>query len=162
MAKKPCFNTNRVCKKCSKKGPKKSEKFQTKMGLLASSSSFVASVASSSSSSDRRRVTRKESRAVFFKRENGRRRRGSVLNVSTSSSASKSPPWTNAKPCRLVLEDGTVWSGKHFGAEGTRVGEVVFNTSLSGCVIFVAFRACNGEDESGEGRPFLNVDDGWI
>ncbi|EFH59369.1 carbamoyl phosphate synthetase small subunit [Arabidopsis lyrata subsp. lyrata] len=33
---------------------------------------------------------------------------------------------------RLVLEDGSVWSAKSFGASGTRVAELVFNTSLTG------------------------------
>lgn len=33
---------------------------------------------------------------------------------------------------RLSLEDGTTFSGSSFGATGTRCGEVVFNTSLSG------------------------------
>jgi hypothetical protein len=47
-----------------------------------------------------------------------------------------SKPWDIQKPCKLVLEDGSVWQGKAFGAEGTKVGEVVFNTSLSGCVSF--------------------------
>jgi carbamoyl-phosphate synthase small subunit len=32
----------------------------------------------------------------------------------------------------LALEDGTVWEGEGFGARTERVGEVVFNTSLSG------------------------------
>ncbi len=32
----------------------------------------------------------------------------------------------------LVLEDGTVFVGKSFGAPGERLGEVVFNTSLTG------------------------------
>jgi carbamoyl-phosphate synthase small subunit len=32
----------------------------------------------------------------------------------------------------LVLEDGAVFEGRSFGAEGETVGEVVFNTSLSG------------------------------
>ncbi len=35
-------------------------------------------------------------------------------------------------PARLALEDGSVWPGTAFGAAGTRVGEVVFNTSLTG------------------------------
>ena len=47
-----------------------------------------------------------------------------------------SKPWDIQKPCKLVLEDGSVWQGKAFGAEGTKVGEVVFNTSLSGYVYF--------------------------
>jgi carbamoyl-phosphate synthase small subunit len=34
--------------------------------------------------------------------------------------------------CRLALEDGTVFVGTGFGGQGTRVGEVVFNTSLVG------------------------------
>jgi carbamoyl-phosphate synthase small subunit len=33
---------------------------------------------------------------------------------------------------KLALEDGTVLRGEHIGAAGTSVGEVVFNTSLSG------------------------------
>ncbi len=34
--------------------------------------------------------------------------------------------------CKLALEDGTVLTGRHFGAHGTRYGEVVFNTSMAG------------------------------
>src|SRR5690349_8039174 len=37
-----------------------------------------------------------------------------------------------SKDCRLVLEDGSVWKGTAFGAKGTEVGEVVFNTSITG------------------------------
>ena len=33
---------------------------------------------------------------------------------------------------RLVLEDGSVWRGQACGASGSRLGEVVFNTSLTG------------------------------
>ena len=32
----------------------------------------------------------------------------------------------------LILEDGTVLNGKSFGAEGTSMGEIVFNTSMVG------------------------------
>ena len=35
-------------------------------------------------------------------------------------------------PATLVLADGTVFSGRGIGAEGSAVGEVVFNTSMSG------------------------------
>ena len=42
-------------------------------------------------------------------------------------------PWKTTD-CRLVLEDGSIWRGKSFGATGTQVGEVVFNTSLTGYV----------------------------
>src|SRR5918994_722558 len=33
---------------------------------------------------------------------------------------------------RLVLEDGTVYEGESFGATADTIGEVVFNTSLTG------------------------------
>ncbi len=33
---------------------------------------------------------------------------------------------------RLVLEDGSVWRGTAFGAPNTQVGEVVFNTNMTG------------------------------
>ncbi len=32
----------------------------------------------------------------------------------------------------LILEDGSVYYGKHFGAYGTKIGELVFNTSMTG------------------------------
>src|SRR5262245_63060911 len=37
-----------------------------------------------------------------------------------------------AKPAKLALEDGTVFSGTSFGAEGEVDGEVCFNTSMTG------------------------------
>ncbi|MBM7037501.1 glutamine-hydrolyzing carbamoyl-phosphate synthase small subunit [Vibrio ulleungensis] len=36
------------------------------------------------------------------------------------------------KPALLVLEDGTVFKGVSIGADGSAVGEVVFNTSMTG------------------------------
>lgn len=36
------------------------------------------------------------------------------------------------KPARLILEDGTVYEGESFGASANAIGEVVFNTSLTG------------------------------
>ena len=33
---------------------------------------------------------------------------------------------------RLLLEDGTLFTGKSFGSEGESVGEVVFNTGITG------------------------------
>src|SRR4030081_2861064 len=33
---------------------------------------------------------------------------------------------------KLALEDGTVYTGRAFGAEGETFGEVVFNTSMTG------------------------------
>ncbi|OAY84718.1 Carbamoyl-phosphate synthase small chain, chloroplastic, partial [Ananas comosus] len=40
-------------------------------------------------------------------------------------------PWKTSD-ARLVLEDGSIWRAKSFGVSGTQVGEVVFNTSLTG------------------------------
>uniref|UniRef100_A0A2P2L370 carbamoyl-phosphate synthase (glutamine-hydrolyzing) n=1 Tax=Rhizophora mucronata TaxID=61149 RepID=A0A2P2L370_RHIMU len=40
-------------------------------------------------------------------------------------------PWKTSD-ARLVLEDGSIWRAKSFGAKGTQVGEVVFNTSMTG------------------------------
>src|SRR5437660_8213833 len=37
-----------------------------------------------------------------------------------------------ATPAKLALEDGTVYTGRAFGAAGETVGEVVFNTSMTG------------------------------
>jgi carbamoyl-phosphate synthase small subunit len=39
---------------------------------------------------------------------------------------------TNARPALLVLADGTVFRGRAFGAAAEKVGEVVFNTAMSG------------------------------
>ncbi len=36
------------------------------------------------------------------------------------------------RPAVLALEDGTVFEGTAFGADGSRCGEVVFNTSMAG------------------------------
>ena len=35
-------------------------------------------------------------------------------------------------PARLALEDGTVFTGRSFGAASTTTGEVVFNTAMAG------------------------------
>src|SRR5712671_2764245 len=36
------------------------------------------------------------------------------------------------RTAKLALEDGAVFTGRHFGAPGTSEGEVVFNTSMTG------------------------------
>ncbi|KAG2426313.1 hypothetical protein HXX76_013070 [Chlamydomonas incerta] len=54
--------------------------------------------------------------------------RARSLVVRAAASASPFPK----KNARLVLEDGSVWHATGFGATGTQIGEVVFNTSLSG------------------------------
>ncbi len=38
----------------------------------------------------------------------------------------------DAKVAKLALEDGTILTGRVFGASGTRRGEVVFTTSMTG------------------------------
>src|SRR5947209_17799400 len=38
----------------------------------------------------------------------------------------------SAIPAKLALEDGTVYTGRSFGAQGETFGEVVFNTSMTG------------------------------
>lgn len=50
-----------------------------------------------------------------------------------SASASTPAPWTETIPsARLVLDDGTVISGRGIGAVGSAVGEVCFNTAITG------------------------------
>lgn len=44
----------------------------------------------------------------------------------------------------LVLEDGTIFEGKSFGAEGTTQGEIVFNTSMSGYQEIITDPASSG------------------
>jgi len=39
---------------------------------------------------------------------------------------------TEQIPAKLILEDGTVYSGNSFGYRGTSAGEVVFNTAMTG------------------------------
>ena len=36
------------------------------------------------------------------------------------------------KPSKLILENGTVFTGTNFGAEGETIGEVCFNTGMTG------------------------------
>lgn len=41
-------------------------------------------------------------------------------------------PTMSQRPAKLALEDGTVFTGRAFGADGEVDGEVVFNTSMTG------------------------------
>jgi carbamoyl-phosphate synthase small subunit len=43
-----------------------------------------------------------------------------------------SKTYSQVKPALLALEDGTIFSGTSFGADGERHGEVVFNTGMTG------------------------------
>ena len=59
-------------------------------------------------------------------------------NVDTTQSNTSQPlpndvsPFARLKPAKLAFEDGSVFSGYAFGADGTTSGEVVFNTSMTG------------------------------
>ncbi|KAL5709066.1 carbamoyl-phosphate synthase (glutamine-hydrolyzing) [Ranunculus cassubicifolius] len=55
----------------------------------------------------------------------------SLTSNGTAAASLVERPWKIAD-ARLVLEDGSIWNAKSFGASGTQVGEVVFNTSLTG------------------------------
>lgn len=57
-------------------------------------------------------------------------RRQSVALAAAAAEWSAYP--FSKRDARLVLEDGSVWLGCAFGATGTALGEVVFNTSLTG------------------------------
>lgn len=41
-------------------------------------------------------------------------------------------PFSDNQPALLVLADGTIYQGRSFGASGTTIGEVVFNTGMTG------------------------------
>ena len=59
------------------------------------------------------------------------RRHQTLIVNAQSSNGAVARPWAD-KNARLVLEDGSVWEGRAFGAEGTAIAETVFNTSLTG------------------------------
>jgi carbamoyl-phosphate synthase small subunit len=80
-------------------------------------------------------------------------------------------PFSDAKPALLVLADGSAYRGFSFGATGTTIGEVVFNTGISGyqevltdpsyCGQIVIFTypelgntGVNSEDEESQ-RPYV-------
>src|SRR5688500_20342479 len=44
----------------------------------------------------------------------------------------QSTPQPTPRVAKLALEDGTVFTGRAFGHQGTSEGEVVFNTSMTG------------------------------
>src|SRR5437764_14777198 len=46
---------------------------------------------------------------------------------------------------KLALEDGTVYTGRSFGATGERFGEVVFNTSMTGYQEVLTDPSYNGQ-----------------
>jgi carbamoyl-phosphate synthase small subunit len=54
------------------------------------------------------------------------------MNVSTHPAALRAPLLRPATPAILALADGTVFRGRAIGAMGHAVGEVVFNTAMTG------------------------------
>ena len=87
-------------------------------------------------------------------------RRASVVRgrrrETTTTRAAAAKPW-GERDCRLVLEDGSVWPGRAFGAKKTMVGEVVFNTSLSGCA-----RIAKRTNERGRTNRSMGFDRSWF
>src|SRR5438045_5071036 len=57
-------------------------------------------------------------------------RTGHLMSHPTAAIEKPRPPDCNAA---LVLADGTVFWGRGLGATGQAVGEVCFNTSITGC-----------------------------
>jgi carbamoyl-phosphate synthase small subunit len=51
---------------------------------------------------------------------------------STAAQALLTMSSTSDRPALLVLADGSAYLGRSFGATGTTVGEVVFNTGMTG------------------------------
>jgi len=54
-------------------------------------------------------------------------------------------PTENMKKATLVIEDGSVFEGLSFGAEGEAYGEVVFNTSITGYQEILTDPSYNGQ-----------------
>ena len=57
-------------------------------------------------------------------------------------------------PALLALEDGTVFEGSSIGALGEAVGEVVFNTAMTGYQDR-GIRCCEGKTASNTARQFV-------
>jgi len=54
------------------------------------------------------------------------------MNAQDAPIVSRPPLFPAVVPALLALADGTLFRGRAIGAEGTTVGEVVFNTSMTG------------------------------
>eukprot|EP00959_Pyramimonas_sp_CCMP1952_P021889 460691-Pyramimonas_sp.AAC.1 len=90
-------------------------------------------------------IARQADRAQTLNATRSTARRSAMKVVAAISKR----PWSEHN-ARLVLKDGTVFTGIAFGATGTVVQEVVFNTSLSGCaptvvptVVSTGWRHCH-------------------
>lgn len=108
----------------------------TTMSMMSTTSMRTTTTAATGTTdTHRRRVVVPGARRASVVR--GRRR------AMTTTRAAAAKPW-GERDCRLVLEDGSVWPGRAFGAKKTMVGEVVFNTSLSGCARIARERTNGG------------------
>jgi hypothetical protein len=118
MLRQQAARTGAPCQALNNKvAPRVARAGHTAVRINASTYALCAS-ASSSSSSLRRSVGAAGQRAAT--------RRQVVVRASSAGSPFRK------KDTRLVLEDGSVWHGFGFGAQGTQIGEVVFNTSITG------------------------------
>ncbi|KAG9450487.1 hypothetical protein H6P81_010452 [Aristolochia fimbriata] len=79
----------------------------------------------------------------------GSSQKSGVLKITCSALvspdiAASARPW-KVSDARLILEDGSIWRAKSFGASGTQIGELVFNTSMTGrCKINTGVNFGNG------------------
>src|SRR6185436_13366178 len=60
------------------------------------------------------------------------RQRNHFPQLTTPPHPYNPPPMPTSPIAKLALEDGSVFTGQNFGAQGTTEGEVVFNTSMTG------------------------------
>src|SRR5439155_18463515 len=58
--------------------------------------------------------------------------RPSPMNAPLSSAATQPALFAPRVPALLALADGTVFRGRSIGAHGRAIGEVVFNTAMTG------------------------------
>src|SRR6187551_1131906 len=55
-----------------------------------------------------------------------------AMNAPDTNGLTSTPLFAPSLPAVLALADGTVFRGRAIGAAGVAVGEVVFNTSMTG------------------------------
>src|SRR5678815_1921834 len=55
-----------------------------------------------------------------------------AMNAPDTNVATSTPLFALSVPAVLALADGTIFRGRAIGAAGVAVGEVVFNTSMTG------------------------------
>src|SRR6202043_953832 len=69
----------------------------------------------------------------YFPRDPSNRRLGRPMSPRVDIAEARAATWPDPRPTALlVLADGTVIEGHGIGAEGSAVGEVCFNTAMTG------------------------------